>query len=56
MKEELAALVRRAGNPVRAGNLAREYVQARILLGLQEAGAMIPLSALAEASSLPSGE
>jgi hypothetical protein len=44
MKEELAALVRRSGDPVQAGNLAREYLQARILAALQETGAMIPLA------------
>jgi len=44
MKEELAALVRRPGDPVQSGHLAREYLQARILLALLEMGAMIPLA------------
>ena len=44
MKEELLELTRKAASPVLAANLAREYLQARILLALQEAGAMIPLA------------
>lgn len=44
MKEQLLDLVRRAENPVLARNVAREYLQARILLVLQEAGGMIPLA------------
>jgi hypothetical protein len=44
MKEQLLTLVRDTENPVLAGNLAREYLQARILLALQQAGAMIPLA------------
>jgi len=44
MKEQLLDLVRDTGNPVLAGNVAREYLQARILLALQQAGAMIPLA------------
>lgn len=44
MKEELLSLVRDEDNPALAGNLAREYLQARILLALQQAGAMIPLA------------
>lgn len=44
MKEQLLNLVRDTDNPVLAGNLAREYLQARILLALQQAGAMIPLA------------
>lgn len=44
MKEELLELTRKAASPVLATNLAREYLQARILLALQEAGAMIPLA------------
>jgi hypothetical protein len=44
MKEELLNLVRDADNPMLARNLAREYLQARILLALQQAGAMIPLA------------
>jgi hypothetical protein len=43
MKEELHEIVRRA-TPGAALNLAREYLQARILLALQETGAMIPLA------------
>ena len=44
MKEELRSVVRGADNPGLAGNLAREYLQARILLALLDAGAMIPLA------------
>ena len=44
MKEQLLSLVRDTDNPMLAGNLAREYLQARILLALQQAGAMIPLA------------
>lgn len=44
MKEELLELTRQAASPVLATNLAREYLQARILLALQDAGAMIPLA------------
>ena len=44
MKEQLLDIVRGAENSVLAGNLAREHLQARILLALQEAGAMIPLA------------
>ena len=44
MKEQLLHIVRDAENPVLAGNLAREYLQARILLAMQQAGAMIPLA------------
>jgi hypothetical protein len=44
MKEQLLRLVRDTDNPVLARNLAREYLQARILLALQQAGAMIPLA------------
>jgi hypothetical protein len=44
MKEHLAELVRQAPTPVQGRNLAREYLQARILASLQRAGAMIPLA------------
>jgi hypothetical protein len=44
MREELAALVHRSAEPLQTGNLAREYLQARLLLALQESGAMIPLA------------
>jgi hypothetical protein len=44
MREEQTALVGGSGDPVRSGNLAREYLQARILLALQETGAMLPLA------------
>lgn len=43
MKEHLSALVQ-AAQPSQARNLAREYLQARILAALQAAGAMIPLA------------
>jgi hypothetical protein len=44
MKEYLAELVRQAPTPAQGRNLAREYLQARILAALQRAGAMIPLA------------
>ncbi len=44
MREQLLDIVRRTENPVLGRNLAREYLQARVLLALQEAGAMIPLA------------
>ena len=44
MKEYLAGLVRETDNPIRARNLVREYLQARILGALQQGGAMIPLA------------
>lgn len=44
MKQELRALVADADDPVHGGNLAREYLQARILAALQETGAMVTLA------------
>jgi hypothetical protein len=44
MKEHLADLVQQAPSPTQARNLAREYLQARILAAMQKAGAMIPLA------------
>jgi predicted nucleotidyltransferase component of viral defense system len=44
MKDYLAELVRASPSPAQARNTAREYLQARILGGLQRAGAMIPLA------------
>jgi len=44
MKEYLTELVRTSPTPTRARNVAREYLQARILGCLQRAGAMIPLA------------
>lgn len=44
MKEYLTELVRSGRDPVQATNLAREYLQARILGSLQRSGAMIPLA------------
>jgi len=44
MKEHLAELVRQTPTPAQGRNLAREYLQARILAVLQRAGAMIPLA------------
>lgn len=43
MKEELAGRIRGVPSPM-ARNLAREYLQARILGSLQRSGAMIPLA------------
>lgn len=44
MKDYLAEIVRAAPTPAHGHNLAREYLQARILGALQQAGAMIPLA------------
>ncbi len=44
MKEYLREILRDSANPVTSRNLVREYLQARILEGLQRAGAMIPLA------------
>ena len=44
MKDYLAELVRAAPTPAHGLNVAREYLQARILACLQRAGAMIPLA------------
>lgn len=44
MKEHLALMVHAAPTPVHGRNLAREYLQARILGTLQRTGAMIPLA------------
>jgi len=44
MKEYLADLVRQVPSQTQGRNLAREYLQARILSALQRAGAMIPLA------------
>ena len=47
MKEYLAELARNVSTPSQGRNVAREYLQARILGALQRAGAMIPLAAKA---------
>lgn len=44
MKEHLARLVQAAPTPIHGRNVAREYLQARILGTLQRAGAMSPLA------------
>ena len=44
MKDHLLELVQQMPTPVEGRNLAREYLQARILAALQRAGAMIPLA------------
>lgn len=44
MKDYLAELVKGAPSPEQGRNLAREYLQARILASLQRNGAMIPLA------------
>jgi predicted nucleotidyltransferase component of viral defense system len=44
MKDYLAELVRASPTPAHARNVAREYLQARILGALQRVGAMIPLA------------
>lgn len=44
MKDYLAELVRQTASPLDGRNVAREYLQARILGSLQRSGAMIPLA------------
>ena len=44
MKEYLADLVQQTNSSLEGRNLAREYLQARILAALQRCGAMIPLA------------
>lgn len=44
MKEYLASLVKQKTSTLEGRNLAREYLQARILGSLQRSGAMIPLA------------
>lgn len=44
MKDYLASLIEPVSNPMQARNLAREYLQALILQGLQRAGAMTALA------------
>jgi predicted nucleotidyltransferase component of viral defense system len=44
MKDFLIDLTRNNPDPIRARNLVREYLQARILESLQQSGAMIPLA------------
>jgi hypothetical protein len=44
MKAYIEQLLRNAADPIHGGNLVREYLQARILEGLQLAGAMIHLA------------
>ncbi len=44
MKDYLRALIRPAVSPLQARNIAREYLQARILGAMQRAGAMVPLA------------
>ncbi len=44
MKDYLAELVRSSPTPLQAQNIAREYLQARILGALQRAGAMLSLA------------
>jgi len=44
MKTYLKRQVDQASSPIPAGNIAREYLQARILESLQNAGVMIPLA------------
>lgn len=44
MKDHLATLITQSSSPVEGRNLAREYLQARILAALQRTGAMISLA------------
>ena len=44
MKTFLTSLVAGASTPIAGRNLAREYLQARILASMQRTGAMIPLA------------
>jgi predicted nucleotidyltransferase component of viral defense system len=44
MKAYIEQLLSNVGDPIHGRNLLREYLQARILEGLQRAGAMVPLA------------
>ena len=44
MKAYLADLIKQTTSPLEGRNVAREYLQARILGSLQNSGAMIPLA------------
>ncbi len=44
MKELLARLIRESESPLKARNVMREYLQARVLACLQREGAMVPLA------------
>ncbi len=44
MKEILAGLIKESETPLKARNVMREYLQARILACLQREGAMVPLA------------
>ena len=44
MKEYLRTLVQANPNPLQGRNIAREYLQARILENLQKMGAFVPLA------------
>jgi len=44
MRDYLTSLVKQTASPLDGRNLAREYLQARILASLQRSGAMIPLA------------
>lgn len=44
MKAYIEQLLRNVADPINGRNLLREYLQARILEGLQRAGAMVPLA------------
>jgi hypothetical protein len=44
MKDYLLELARQSSDPAQGRNLAREYLQARLLASLQRSGAMIPLA------------
>ena len=44
MKDVLARLIEEADSPLRARNVMREYLQARVLACMQREGAMVPLA------------
>ena len=44
MKDVLARLIEEADSPLRARNVMREYLQARVLACIQREGAMVPLA------------
>jgi len=44
MKSYLTTIIQQAATPIHARNIVREYLQARILAGLQRVGAMMPLA------------
>ena len=48
MKEYMRTLVQANPNPIQGRNIAREYLQARVLERLQKMGAFVPLAFLGD--------